>query len=178
MRFEAEYTIRQEELTRYRQFTATDSTRAFQFFVALIGAFWGYYAIYDWFAVEKEWMRYVSTALGMLLFYGVIVVLLYFTAALQSRRAVDLGKFRAYGQRIVIDHEGVHVTVEGENTRHFAFDDIQKVRETASDFYIYRDKDMAFVVPKCQMDDYEAVSAQLREVLLTHFPVGKLRIFK
>ena len=178
MRFEAEYTIRQEELTRYRQFTASDSTKGFQFCMALLGAFWGYYAIYDWLAVERVWMRYVSTAVGMMLFYAVIVFLLYFTAALQSRRAVDMGKFRAYGQHIVIDHEGVCVTVGGEKAQHFAFEDIEKVRETASDFYIYRSKDMAFVVPKCQMGDYEAVSAHLREVLRTFLPETKLKIFK
>jgi len=178
VRFEADHIIRQEELTRYRQFTAADSTRAFQLLFALLGAFWGYYEVYDFFAVEKEWMYYVSAAIGMLLFYAVIVILLYFTAALQSRRAVDMGKFRAYRQCIAIDHEGVHVTVEGEKTRHFAFTDIQRVRETASDFYIYQSKDMAFVVPKCQMGDYEAVSAQLREVLRTLLPETKLKIFK
>ena len=123
-------------------------------------------------------MRYVGTAVGMVLFYAVIVFLLYFTAALQSRRAVDLGKFRAYRQHIVIDHNGVHVTVGEDGTRHFPFDAIFQVRETASDFYICQSKDMAFVVPKCQMGDYEAVSAQLREVLRTFMPEAKLKIFK
>ena len=68
-----------------------------------------------------------------------------------------------YVQETEINGFGVHVTV-GTDRAKMGFGDLVRVRETKKAFYLFISGSQAWILPKKQMEDPRAESAQLREL--------------
>lgn len=69
----------------------------------------------------------------------------------------------SYVQETEINGFGVHVTV-GTDRAKMGFGDLVRVRETKKAFYLFISGSQAWILPKKQMEDPRAESAQLREL--------------
>lgn len=83
----------------------------------------------------------------------------------------------SYIQETEINGFGVHVTV-GKDKAKLAFENLAQVRETKKAFYLFLSDTHAWILPKAQMEDPEADSAQLRQLFTTVLERKKLRLMK
>jgi len=83
----------------------------------------------------------------------------------------------SYIQETEINGFGVHVTV-GKDKAKLAFENLAQVRETKKAFYLFLSEAHAWIIPKAQMEDQEAESAQLRKLFSTVVERKKLHLMK
>ena len=83
----------------------------------------------------------------------------------------------SYIQETEINGFGVHVTV-GKDKAKLAYENLAQVRETKKAFYLFLSDTHAWILPKAQMEDPEADSAQLRQLFTTVLERKKLRLMK
>lgn len=81
----------------------------------------------------------------------------------------------SYVQETEIDGFGVHVSV-GKNKAKMGFEDLVRVQETRSAFYLFISESQAWILPKKQMEDPQAECAQLRELFRTVVERRRLRL--
>ncbi len=82
-----------------------------------------------------------------------------------------------YVQHLEIDGFGVHAAV-GKDSAKVNFEQLYQVWETRRAFYVFLSANQAWLLPKAQMEDAAAESAQLREIFRTVVPSKKLRLKK
>ncbi|MDE7260591.1 MAG: YcxB family protein, partial [Oscillospiraceae bacterium] len=82
-----------------------------------------------------------------------------------------------YVQETELNGFGIRVTV-GKDKARLAFEDLAQVRETGKAFYLFLSDTHAWILPKAQMEDPAAESAQLRELFTTVLERKKLRMKK
>jgi len=83
----------------------------------------------------------------------------------------------SYIQETEINGFGIHVTV-GRDKAKLAFENLAQVRETKKAFYLFLSDAHAWILPKAQMEDPEAESAQLRKLFTTVLERKKLHLMK
>ena len=81
----------------------------------------------------------------------------------------------SYVQETEINGFGIHVTV-GRDKAKMAFENLVQVRETRKAFYIFLSETHAWILPKAQMENPAAESAQLRELFSTVLERKKLHL--
>ena len=79
----------------------------------------------------------------------------------------------SYIQETEINGFGVHVTV-GKDKAKLAFENLVQVRETRRAFYLFLSDAHAWILPKAQMEDPAAESAQLRALFTSVLERKKL----
>ena len=83
----------------------------------------------------------------------------------------------SYIQETEINGFGVRVTV-GKDKARLAFENLVQVRETRRAFYIFLSDAHAWILPKAQMEDPEAESAEIRKLFNTVLERKKLHLKK
>ncbi|MDE7261595.1 MAG: YcxB family protein, partial [Oscillospiraceae bacterium] len=83
----------------------------------------------------------------------------------------------SYVQETDISGLGIRVAVDGNKAK-LAFENLVQVRETRKAFYLFLSSTHAWILPKAQMEDPAAESAQLRELFNTVLERKKLRLKK
>lgn len=83
----------------------------------------------------------------------------------------------SYVQETEINGFGIHVTV-GRDRARLAFEDLVQVRETRKAFYLFLSGAHAWILPKAQMENPAAESAQLRDLFNTVLERKKLHLKK
>ena len=66
----------------------------------------------------------------------------------------------------------------GKDNAKVNFDQLYQVRETGRAFYIFLSANQAWLLPKAQMEDAAAESAQLREIFRAVVPSKQLKLKK
>jgi len=80
-----------------------------------------------------------------------------------------------FKQEILLDAKGLHNTSD-HGEEYLKWKDMQRVLESASAFYIFRNERQAFVLPKEQMKNPEADAARIRAILRSHLDQKVLKI--
>ena len=102
---------------------------------------------------------------------------LVLSTAGKVREQLRLSGRESYVQETEINGFGVQVTV-GKDKARMAFENLAQVRETRRAFYLFLSDAHAWILPKAQMEDPAAESAQLRELFRTVLEGRKLHFMK
>lgn len=108
---------------------------------------------------------------------GIATLALILSTRSKVRAQVRKSGRETYVQRLEIDGFGVHVAV-GKDQAKVDFDKLYRVQETGAAFYIFLSANQAWLLPKEQMENVSAESAQLREIFRTVVPNKQLRLKK
>ena len=119
-------------------------------------------AVSCWFTAGEDARSqpaYLALAMAMAFLMVALVSLLghALIAHMRTRRT------RGYEEDVKITATGVRVRAQGRERR-VGFDKLLEIRETARDFYLYTDREHAWILPKAQMKDRAAECAQLRRI--------------
>ncbi len=130
--------------------------------------------------LTKSWPEAEDLPLPLLLAVvtmGVAALSLIVNTRRKVRAQVRKSGRENYIQRMEIDGFGVHVTVGKDNAK-VNFEQLYQVRETRRAFYVFLSANQAWLLPKSQMEDAAAESAQLREIFRTVVPSRRLKLKK
>lgn len=114
-----------------------------------------------------------GAAVFMLLVTGYLILSTRGKVVTQLRRS---GRER-YVQETEINGFGIHVTV-GKDRAKLAFENLAQVRETGKAFYLFLSDTHAWILPKAQMENPAAESAQLRALFDSVLERKKLHLKK
>lgn len=101
----------------------------------------------------------------------------YFTIRSKVRAAIRQRGREQYPQDILINGFGLRCTANGREVK-VAFEKIREVRETKKAVYIYMTENDAWILPKAQMEDPAAETAQLRKIFDTVIESARLHLRK
>lgn len=118
-------------------------------------------------------VRAALMAAGALVFMLGLTLWLVLTTSAKVGSQLRRSGQESYVQETEISGLGVRVTV-GKNRAKMAFENLAQVRETKKAFYIFLSETHAWILPKAQMEDRLAESAQLRELFSTVLERKKL----
>lgn len=104
-------------------------------------------------------------------------VILAASTCRKVRRQLRASGRGSYVQETDINGFGVHVAV-GRDRAKLAFENLVEVRETRKAFYLFISDNQAWILPKAQMDDAQAESAQLRALFASVVEQGRLKLKK
>ena len=116
-------------------------------------------------------------ALAALAVAAVSVLVIVLSTDGRVRRQLRAAGRESYVQATEIDGFGIHVTVDGKKAK-LPFDRLLRARETGSAIYLFLAEDQAWILPKDQMEDPAAECRQIREILRTVVPSGRLKLKK
>lgn len=116
-------------------------------------------------------------AAGAAAFMVLTVLWLAVSAAGKVRAQLRRSGRESYVQETEINGFGIHVTV-GKDKARLAFENLVQVRETKKAFYLFLSEAHAWILPKAQMEDPAAESAQLRTLFTTVLERKKLHLRK
>lgn len=177
MNYRREFTIRIKDLQYFRQDLMLERRRALVVLCGLFGA-----------AIAWGYLRWTGQQMGI---FGEVVTAAFAGAAaleglMLSMIAVNNSKVKgamrrlgksSYRQSVEIDGFGVHAVVDGKREK-AGFEKLVRVKETARAFYVFYSREEAWLLPKDQMADMKAESAQLREIFRALVPSGQLKLMK
>lgn len=177
MNYQREFTIRTKDLQNFRQDLMLEKQRALIYLCGVFGALvaWGYLR---WTDQQMGTFGEVVTAV----FAGLasLEVLMLWMLFLNGRRVKKamrrMGK-SSYSQPVEIDGFGVHAVVDGKREK-AGFEKLVRVKETARAFYIFYSAEEAWLLPKDQMADMKAESAQLRQIFRALLASSQLKLMK
>lgn len=106
-----------------------------------------------------------------------VTLWLILSAARKVREQMRLSGRERYVQETEINGFGIHVTV-GKDKAKLAFENLTQVRETKKAFYLFLSDVHAWILPKAQMEDPAAESAQLRDLFNKVLERKKLHFLK
>lgn len=116
-------------------------------------------------------------AAGAAAFMLLAALWLVFSTAGKVKGQLRRSGRESYIQETEINGFGIHVTV-GRDKARLAFENLAQVRETKKAFYLFLSDTHAWILPKAQMDDPAAESAQLRELFSRVLERKKLHLRK
>ena len=116
-------------------------------------------------------------AAGAAAFMLLTVLFLVLSTSRRVAEQLRLSGRESYVQETEINGFGVHVTV-GKDKARLAFENLVQVRETKKAFYLFLSDTHAWILPKAQMENPAAESAQLRTLFTTVLERKKLRLRK
>ncbi len=115
--------------------------------------------------------------LGAAVFMLLVSLWLVFVTWRQVKEQLRRSGRESYIQETEINGFGIHVTV-GRDKAKLAFENLAQVRETKKAFYLFLSDTHAWILPKAQMENPAAESAQLRDLFNTVLERKKLRLKK
>jgi len=116
-------------------------------------------------------------AAGAALFALLVTLWLVLSTTFKVREQLRQSGRESYIQETEINGFGIHVTV-GRDKAKLAFENLAQVRETRKAFYLFLSDAHAWILPKAQMEDPEAESAQLRKLFSTVLERKKLHLMR
>lgn len=116
-------------------------------------------------------------AAGAAAFMLLTVLFLVLSTSRRVAEHLRLSGRESYVQETEINGFGVHVAV-GKDKARLAFENLVQVRETKKAFYLFLSDTHAWILPKAQMENPAAESAQLRTLFTTVLERKKLRLRK
>ena len=122
-----------------------------------------------------------SFAVAMVVTFAAVLTAIlggyYFTLRGKVRAAIRQRGKERYPQDILINGFGLRAAANGREVR-VAFEKIREVRETGKALYIYMTENDAWILPKAQMEDPAAETAQLRRIFDTVIESARLHLRK
>lgn len=106
---------------------------------------------------------------------GIVLLVIVISTIYKVRTQIAKSGKTSYVQETDINGFGVHVTV-GKDKAKLGFADLAKVQETGKAFYLFLSDNQAWILPKKQMENPEAESAQLRELFRAVIERGRLKL--
>ena len=116
-------------------------------------------------------------AAGAVVFMLLVTLWLVLSTGGKVKDQLRLSGRESYIQETEINGFGIHVTV-GKDKAKLAFENLAQVRETKKAFYLFLSDTHAWILPKAQMEDPAAESAQLRELFNKVLERKKLHLRK
>ena len=116
-------------------------------------------------------------AAGAAAFMLLAALWLVLSTSRKVKEQLRLSGRTSYVQETEINGFGIHVTV-GKDKAKLAFGNLAQVRETKRAFYLFLSDTHAWILPKAQMEDAAAESAQLRKLFTTVLERKKLHLRK
>ena len=178
MEYHHSFVIRQEETVRFQQFQAAQRTRRFNLFCML-----GLTVLARWILVKivggtpTQMQVIIACTIGMVVGLALPYFLIQLMVAFNISQKYLNGQAHEYTVDMDINPGGIYLT-DGKTEVKVYFDKMFRIRETAADFFIYPDKETAFLLPKHQLDDVKKDSKYLRELFRTYAPANKLQLMK
>jgi len=116
-------------------------------------------------------------AAGAVVFALMVTVWLLLSTTYKVKEQLRQSGRGSYIQETEINGFGIHVTV-GKDKAKLAFENLAQVWETKTAFYLFLSEAHAWILPKAQMEDPEAESAQLRKLFSTVLERKKLHFMR
>ena len=177
MEYHHSFVIRQEETVRFQQFQAAQRTRRFNLFCMLIFTALARFVLSKIVAEPSELQVIIACSVGLVVGLALPYFLIQLMVAFNISQKYLNGQAHEYSVDVDINPGGLYLT-DGKTEVKVYFDKMHCIRETASDFLVYPDKDTAFLLPKHQFDDVKKDSKYLREIFNTYAPANKLHLMK
>lgn len=175
--YQRSFTIRTKDLQYFRQDVMLEKWRALIYLCGVFGALvaWGYLR---WTEQQMGTLgEVITSAFAGLASLEVLVLGMFFVNDHRVRKAVRRMGKSSYSQSVEIDGFGVHAVVDGKREK-AGFDKLVRVKESARAFYIFYSGEEAWLLPKEQMADMKAESAQLREIFRALLASSQLKLMK
>ncbi len=122
-------------------------------------------------------VRAALAVLGALAAAGITALVLIFSTRQKVKSRIRQSGRSSYVQSTEINGFGIHVTV-GKDKAKLSFENLLRVKETRKAFYLFLSEQQAWLLPKQQMEDPEAESAQLRALFRTVIERKRLQLRK
>ena len=174
MRYSRDFTITEKDLQSFYRMLVLRRWGKGVLVFGVVGALVGKLYM-EWLNIPLEG---IWAVLAMVLTGIVTMLFVTLGVMLRTRRNVRRSARRkSYVQETEIDGFGVHVTVEGKNTK-VGFEKLHFVRETAEAFYLFLTPGDAWLLPKKQMEDTEEESRKIREIFSKVIEPQRRRLLK
>lgn len=177
MNYQREFTIRTKDLQFFRQELMLEKWGGLIGGCGLLGAViaWGYL---NWSGQQMGMIGEVVTTV----FAGLASLEVLMLGMIMVNNSKVKGVMRrmgksSYRQMVEIDGFGVHAETDGKREK-AGFDKIVRVKETVRAFYVFYSRERAWILPKDQMADEAAESAQLREIFSGLVASSQLKLLK
>ncbi|MGM9662598.1 MAG: YcxB family protein [Oscillospiraceae bacterium] len=177
LEFRHSFVIRQEETVRFQQYTGVRQGRKYILICMVVITALARLIADRIFGGLTTTQLLVSCTIGMVLGLIIPYFLLQLAIAFNISQKYQAGLSHDYEVDVLINPGGIYIT-DGTTDVRVYYDKMYLIRETAADFFVYPDKQTAFLIPKHQLDDVKADSKKLREMFRAFAPSDKLDLLR
>ena len=177
MEYRRTFTIRQEETVRFQQAEGLRRSRRGILLCMVLVTIAARLIVEKMYNPPSVRAVLIACTIGLVLGLAIPYFALQLIIAYNVSRAYQSGRAKEHIVDVFVNPGGIYLTDDSNEVRVY-YDKMRLIRETAADFFIYPDKETAFLIPKHEMEDVKGESDQLRHMFRMYAPSDKLDLLR